>query len=289
MKPPLPSRNKRTLSLRVVAHLSDLHFGHLDRSTLPALKDAIAAARPDVLVVSGDLTQRARDAEFAEAKAFLDSLSCPTIVVPGNHDVPLYNVWARWRTPLAAYRRHFGEDEPVYVDDELAIAGINTARSFTVQGGRINRRQIETACKRFAGAGLNATRIVVTHHPFDFAGRKGVVGRAHMAVAAFVQGGVDLIVSGHGHVAGAGESVRRYKAAGRSMLLVQAGTATSGRLRGEHNSCNIITIDRPRIAIERLTWNEAQGRFAPSHSDHFQLTPTGWSRTLSADPSHLQQ
>lgn len=276
------------MALRVVAHLSDLHFGHLDRSTLPALKDAIAAASPDVLVVSGDLTQRARDVEFAEAKAFLDSMALPMIVVPGNHDVPLYNVLARWRTPLAAYRRHFGEDEPVYVDDELAIAGINTARSFTVEGGRINRRQIETACKRFAGAGLNATRIVVTHHPFDFAGGKGVVGRAHMAVAAFVQGGVDLIVSGHGHVAGAGESARRYSAAGRSMLLVQAGTATSGRLRGEGNSCNIIRIERPRIAIQRLTWHEAQGRFAPSHNDHFQLTPNGWSRTLSADLHHLQ-
>ncbi len=247
------------------------------------MKNAIAAARPDVLVVSGDLTQRARDAEFAEARAFLDSMALPMIVVPGNHDVPLYNVLARWRTPLDAYRRHFGEEEPVYVDDELAIAGINTSRSFTVQGGRINRRQIEAACKGFAGAGLHATRIVVTHHPFDFAGGKSVVGRAHMAVAAFVQGGVDIVVSGHGHVAGAGESVRRYKAAGRSMLLVQAGTATSGRLRGEGNSCNIIRIDRPRIAIERLTWSESHGRFAASHSDHFQLTPNGWARTLSAD------
>jgi 3',5'-cyclic AMP phosphodiesterase CpdA len=245
---------------------------------LPALKEALAAAQPDVVAVSGDLTQRARDGEFAEAKAFLDGLPFQKIVVPGNHDIPLYNVLARWLTPLTAYKRHFGDDEPLYVDEEIAVAGINTARSLTFQSGRINHRQIKTACTRFAGAGANTTRIVVTHHPFDDAGDKSVVGRAKFAVTAFAQCGVDVIVSGHGHVAGAGDSTRRYSTAGRSMLLVHAGTATSARRRGECNSFNLIRIDRPRISIDRLTWDDAHARFARSHRDRFQLTSAGWSR-----------
>lgn len=229
--------------------------------------------------MSGDLTQRARNAEFAEAKAFLDTLPYRKIVVPGNHDIPLYNVFARWLTPLADYRRHFGEDvEPAYADDEIVVAGLNTARSLTFQSGRINCEQVATACARFAGAGQNATRVVVTHHPFDLAGEKSVVGRADMAASGFAQCGVDLILSGHGHIAGAAESATRYRAAGRSMLLVQAGTATSARRRGELNSCNIITIDRPNVTIDRLTWDEAEGRFASSHRDHFQASPNGWSR-----------
>jgi 3',5'-cyclic AMP phosphodiesterase CpdA len=245
---------------------------------LPALKDALSAAQPDVLAISGDVTQRARNGEFAEAKAFLDSLPFHKIVVPGNHDIPLYNVLARWLTPLTAYKRHFGDDEPVYVDEEIAIAGINTARSLTFQSGRINHRQVNVACSTFAGAGANTTRIVVTHHPFDDAGDKSIVGRAKLAVTAFAQCGVDVIVSGHAHVAAAGESTRRYSTAGRSMLFVHAGTATSGRRRGEGNSFNLIRIDRPRISVDRLTWDETRASFARSHRDRFQLTTTGWSR-----------
>jgi 3',5'-cyclic AMP phosphodiesterase CpdA len=246
---------------------------------LPALKDALNAAQPDVLAISGDVTQRARNREFAEAKAFLDSLPFHKVVVPGNHDIPLYNVLARWLTPLSAYKRHFGDDEPIYVDEEIAVAGINTARSLTFQSGRINHRQVKTACSTFTGAGANTTRIIVTHHPFDDAGDKSIVGRAKLAVTAFAQCGVDLIVSGHAHVAGAGESTRRYSTAGRSMLLVHAGTATSGRRRrGEGNSFNLIKIDRPRISIDRMTWDPAKTRFTRSHRDRFQLSPTGWSR-----------
>ena len=92
--------------MRTLAHISDLHFGRLDRAVLPALARAIRAARPDVVVVSGDLTQRARRREFAEAREFLDCLPEPQIVVPGNHDVPLYDVASRWLRPLASYRHH---------------------------------------------------------------------------------------------------------------------------------------------------------------------------------------
>src|SRR5215213_12041328 len=105
--------------MRTLVHISDLHFGRLDPRTVPALRDAILASRPDILVVSGDLTQRARNAQFASARRFLDSLPVPRVVVPGNHDVPLYNLMARWLWPLAAYRRHIEDDiEPFYADGE---------------------------------------------------------------------------------------------------------------------------------------------------------------------------
>jgi 3',5'-cyclic AMP phosphodiesterase CpdA len=268
--------------LRVVAHVSDLHFGRLDPSTLPALAHAITAAQPDALVVSGDLTQRAREREFVEARAFLDSLPFPKIVVPGNHDIPLYDVVARSLRPLARYKRHIAEEtEPFYADAEMAIAGINTARSLTVSGGRINKRQAQRVCRYFGSADGGRTRIVVTHHPFDLPDRSdfnGLVGRAKMAVAAFAQCRVDIVLSGHMHIGGADESTVRYRMPGRSMLLVQAGTASSSRRRGKANSCNIIRINRPRIDIDHLEWDDERNDFSVAAAHAFLLGEGGWAR-----------
>jgi predicted MPP superfamily phosphohydrolase len=129
--------------LRTIVHLSDLYFGRLDSDILPALILDILAAKPDVIVVSGDLTQRARRHEFRQARNFLNALPFPKIVVPGNHDVPLYNVISRGLRPFTNYRRYIGHDlEPGFADSEIAVLGINTARSFTFKNGRINRRQV---------------------------------------------------------------------------------------------------------------------------------------------------
>ncbi|HLN07977.1 MAG TPA: metallophosphoesterase family protein, partial [Xanthobacteraceae bacterium] len=214
--------------MRTIAHLSDLHFGRLDRATVPPLIAAIAAAKPDIVVVSGDLTQRAHRQEFADARAFLADLPSPQIVVPGNHDVPLYNVVARMLRPLARYRRCISGDlEPFYADDEIAVLGVNTARSLTFKNGRINRQQVDRSCARFAPCGPGVTRIIVTHHPFDVPATgdtHGLLGRAGMAMAAFARHGVDLILSGHLHVSRVSDSVARYKVAGRTLLVIQAGT-----------------------------------------------------------------
>ena len=122
--------------MRTLAHLSDLHFGRVERGVLDALRERLWQVQPDLVVVSGDLTQRARARQFREARAFLDTLPQPQLVVPGNHDVPLYNVLARFLAPLAGYRRFVAEDvEPSFVDEEIAVLGLNTARSFTWKGG----------------------------------------------------------------------------------------------------------------------------------------------------------
>ena len=129
---------------------------------------AVEEAAPDLVVVSGDITQRARVAEFKAAAHFLETLPTPLLAVPGNHDVPLYNVLLRWISPLDRYRRYITSDlAPFCEDAEIAVLGVNTARALTFKDGRINQLQMEAAMRRFAHCGSEVTRIVVTHHPFD--------------------------------------------------------------------------------------------------------------------------
>jgi 3',5'-cyclic AMP phosphodiesterase CpdA len=138
--------------MRRIVHLSDIHFGRVDYAIAGRVLDKVGELAPDLVVVSGDLTQRAKSAEFIEAKKFLDALPHPQIVVPGNHDVPLYNVFARFVTPLEKYRKYITDDlAPWYSDREMAVAGVNTARSLTIKGGRINEEQIERIREKMCG------------------------------------------------------------------------------------------------------------------------------------------
>ena len=268
--------------MRTIAHLSDPHFGRLERATVQALIATVTAATPDIVVVSGDLTQRAKEREFQEARQFLQALPSPQIVVPGNHDVPLYNVLARALKPFRNYQRYISEDlEPFYSDDEIAIVSINTARSLTFKNGRINRQQVARSCARLEACGENRTRVIVSHHPFDLPETHefhGLVGRAHLAMADFARCRIDLILSGHLHISRTSESAARYKLPGHSALVIHAGTATSTRARGELNSFNIIQVDRLSVAIKCLTWNRERSSFVLSVTAQFQRTPAGWSR-----------
>jgi len=273
--------------MRTVAHLSDPHFGRIERATVQALIATITEARPDIVVISGDLTQRAKEHEFQEARQFLDALPSPQIVVPGNHDVPLYNVLARALKPLRNYQRYISKElEPFYCDDEIAIVGVNTARSLTFKNGRISHQQVARSCARLEKCGENRTRIIVSHHPFDLPETHevhGLVGRAHMAMAGFARCHIDLILSGHLHISSTNESAARYKIPGHSALVIHAGTATSTRGRGELNSFNIIQVDRSSVAIQCLTWNRERNSFFPSVTAQFQRTPVGWSRIPRLD------
>ena len=273
--------------MRTLAHLSDPHFGRIERATVRALIATVTEARPDIVVVSGDLTQRAKEREFQEARQFLDALPSPQIVVPGNHDVPLYNILARALKPLRNYQRYISNElEPFYCDDEIAIVGVNTARSLTLKNGRISHQQVVRSCARLEACGENRTRIIVSHHPFDLPETHevhGLVGRAHMAMAGFARCHIDLILSGHLHISSTSESAERYKIPGHSALVVHAGTATSTRARGELNSFNIIQVDRSSVAIQCLTWNRERNSFFPSVTAQFQRTTAGWSRIPRVD------
>src|SRR5215210_1786900 len=171
--------------MRTLVHLSDIHFGHVDYATIDPLIRTVWQIKPDVVAVSGDLTQRARSEQFQEARAFLDALPKPQIIVPGNHDVPLYNVFARFLSPLRKYRRYITDDlEPFYSDGEIAVLGINTARSLTIKDGRVNQEQLALVRERFCALGENVTSVLVTHHPFDLpeGSDEEMVGRSRRAI-----------------------------------------------------------------------------------------------------------
>lgn len=270
--------------MRTLVQISDLHFGRVDPALLAPLRQAIEGLQPDVLVVSGDLTQRARNAEFEDAAAYLATLPGPQIVVPGNHDVPFYDVARRFLAPVDRFRHYITDDEfPTYIDDEIAVVGVNTARSLTFKGGRINVDQVQEIERRFDGLAEHVTRIVVTHHPFDVpegGDPDDVLGRAPMAMEEFAKAQVDVFLSGHLHRSNVGTSGLRYRIAGFDALIVQAGTATSTRERDETNAFNVLRIGEPDLQIETWRWQADGGRFAMEATAGFHYTHgTGWRPT----------
>lgn len=266
--------------MRTLIHLSDLHFGRIDTAIIEPLIAQIHELRPDLVVVSGDLTQRARSSQFKEARQFLDALPKPQLVVPGNHDVPLFNVAARLLQPLRKYKRHITQDlQPSYVDDEIAVVGINTARSLTIQDGRVNDRQIELARRELAAVDDHLVKIIVTHHPFDLPPgpqHHGLVGQAIPAMRAFALCGADLLLAGHVHTSSAVSSAGRYHIPGYSALVVQAGTATSTRGRGESNSFNVLQVQPHEIVVHRLAWQPEARSFALEATQTFVQRGSEW-------------
>jgi 3',5'-cyclic AMP phosphodiesterase CpdA len=214
--------------MRTLVHLSDLHFGRVNPLLVDPLIKSINEIGPDVVAISGDLTQRARSYQFKEARSFLDRLPKPQIVVPGNHDVPLHNVFARLLQPLTKYKRYITDDlQPTYEDEEVVIIGVNTARSLVVKGGRINETQVGRLRDKFCSLGNEVVKVVVTHHPFDLPeghDERDLVGRAKMAMTGLAECGADLFLAGHLHISHTGHT-KRYNIRGHSALVVQAGTS----------------------------------------------------------------
>ena len=267
--------------MRTIVHLSDLHFGRVNPSLLDPLLKVVREVAPDLVAISGDLTQRARSYQFQQARSFLDELPKPQIVVPGNHDVPLHNLFARFLEPLTKYRRYITDDlQPAYEDEEVAIVGVNTARSLVFKGGRINETQVGRLRDKFCSLRDGVVKVVVTHHPFDLPeghDERDLVGRAQMAMTGLAECGADLFLAGHLHISHTGHT-KRYKIQGHSALVVQAGTATSTRERGEVNSFNVLRIAFPTISVEKFAWNALATSFAVSAVEQFKHTAEGWIR-----------
>lgn len=265
--------------MRTVVHVSDLHFGRIDPALVAPLRAAIDAAGADLIAISGDFTQRAKPKEFEAAREFLDGLKAPKLVVPGNHDVPLWNVAARFFSPLSRYRRYISPDlEPEHEDEEMIAIGVNTARSLAWGEGRINARQVARLVDRLKGAPASLIRVIVTHHPFDLppgVQESRLVGRARMAMAALARANADLFLSGHLHLSHTSQSAERYRIEGHSALIVQAGTV-SMRGRGEQPSFNLIRIHRPEIGIARMAWDGASARFVEVAVGRYRHTSSGW-------------
>jgi 3',5'-cyclic AMP phosphodiesterase CpdA len=267
--------------MRKIVHLSDIHFGTADFTVAAKVVEKINEIKPDVVVVSGDLTQRARSVEFQQAREFLDQLPQPQIVVPGNHDVPMHNIFDRFLRPLHKFQKYITNNlMPTFIDDEIAIVGVNTARSLTIKDGRINKEQVQYIQSKLCGLNDDFLKIVVTHHPFDLpegSHHDEVVGRAKKAMRRIAECGGDVFMAGHLHVSHIDTTAKRYKLeSGKLALVIQAGTATSVRVRGEVNSFNLIEFDRPQLKIERLECQSVETGFVPAEHKIYEQSENGW-------------
>ena len=262
--------------MRTLAHISDLHYGTEDPRIADALLTELRAEPPSVIAISGDLTQRARPSQFAAARRFLDQLPSPYVVVPGNHDVPLWNVIDRFWQPLDEYRRHITDDlSPVYRDDELVVIGVNTARALTWKDGRLSVEQIIALYGALKPLPPDLVKVVVSHHQFVCAPGlpdHDVVGRAEQALAVMDASDVDLLLAGHLHRKFSGTAEPEPPLT-KPLIVAQCGTTLSTRVRGEANSYNWIELERDRIAIALRAWN---GRTFQQESRSVYVRGAGW-------------
>jgi 3',5'-cyclic AMP phosphodiesterase CpdA len=274
-----------------IAHLSDVHFGANDPKIVAATEAWLQQAQPDLVIISGDFTQRARIAQFREASAWLNRLRAAghaILAVPGNHDVPLYDVFRRFAAPLHRYKRYISNDlSPWFENEQVAVLGINTARSLTIKDGRINRAQMAMIEERFASVSLEKTRILVTHHPL-FAMPIGegtelteAVGRHERAIDAVCRAGIHVALAGHFHRTYA-EAARKMVERAGGALVIQAGTATSHRLRNDElQSFNWLHAHRNNdIELQVIAWDGAA--FNRGSHVRFDYDGESWSsRTIT--------
>ncbi|ONH26394.1 metallophosphoesterase family protein [Pseudofrankia asymbiotica] len=238
-----------------IAQISDLHFGHNVQAVVDTLLVELRDVAATTIAVCGDLTQTAGEAEFRAARAFLDELPAPALVVPGNHDLPGLRLWSRFTRPWRRWRQHIGTDPhgtATHTADGLIVVGVNTARQWGSRAdwsrGRINAGQVSAILEAFDKAPEDDLRVLVAHHPFLLtrsAGNRGLVGRSDVALRQ-LHGRADLLLGGHLHMA--------YSGVADGLVVAQCGTAVSDRLKGEPNSYNLIEADGDQLTISTRRW-----------------------------------
>lgn len=265
-----------------LVHLSDLHFGATDPAVPPLLRQAVLEAAPDLVVVSGDLTQRGRASEFEEARAFLDSIPLPQVVVPGNHDVPRWwVVWERFRRPWRLYRRLVQEDlEPVWEGPDLHVLGTNSARiagwHLDWSRGRLSHHQMARMVHLGQAAPLEALRVLVVHHPPAAppqGTRRHLIGRQREFSQSVNLAGTDLVLAGHFHLSYARLLPLSGGHAARSCVLSAVSTATSHRTKGEPNGFHVIEGNAQALHVQACLLEK--GAFKPGRDWHFHRAPEG--------------
>lgn len=265
-----------------ILHLSDLHFGkHFLPDVSKVLLAQIKTISPDVIVISGDFTHRAKPKEFEAAQDFLQNLPpLPRIVVPGNHDVPLYRIWERLLEPHALYQKYICDqlNTSLYVDDAAFVGLDSTAPYQAIKNGRLARSQLAFCEHAFAAVPENVLRVAVMHHhlvPAPTFERTRPMPKAKRTLEAFTRMQIDVVLAGHLHRAYVGHSLDVYAGENRDhgIIIVQCGTSTSCRGRGlerEKNSFNLITVLATNILVEHFHYHESMATFEPASRHQFK-------------------
>lgn len=262
-----------------ILHLSDLHFGTENSAVTAALLRLAQELQPTLHLLSGDITQRARRAQFDAARAFVDKLPGQVLAVPGNHDLPLFNLPARLLNPYGNYRRAFGSQlEPLLETDQLLVLCVNTTRAARHKDGEVSAEQIRRVEGQLRRARASQLRVVMMHHPVRAVEETDVanllIGR-EQAVPAWVDAGMDLLLAGHIHLPY--QTLLKGSMAERRAWAVQAGTGISHRVRGSiPNSVNLIEYSSGAPRCCRLTrWDHdaGQGRFVARQHMELALAP----------------
>ncbi len=256
--------------MATVIQISDTHFGTEQPQVVDALAALVREQQPTLLIVSGDITQRARSAQFRAARVFLDSLGVSRmLIIPGNHDIPLYDVFTRFFRPYAKFAREFGNTlESVHDCDELLAITVNTTRRYRHVDGEVSPEQIAHVSDRLKAAQPQQLRIVVTHQPVCVMREQDEENllRGHKkAVHAWAAAGADLIMGGHIHLPYVCPMHETLQAGTRKLWAVQAGTAVSSRIRHEAgNSINIVRYDASQphsVQVEQWDYQVGGRRF----------------------------
>ena len=261
--------------------ISDMHFGTEQPDVMAALLGLSNDKKPDVLVVSGDITQRATAEQFSRARAFCDSLKIAQMVsLPGNHDIPLFNLLARVLHPYAAYQKAFGQAlEPELVTPTLCLSTVNTTRWWRHKNGEVSAAQIDRVCEQLSRAAPQQLRVVVVHQPVYVLRPQDEHDRLRgwqPAVRAWAAAGADIVMGGHIHLPYVCELSASVNDLSRRMWCVQAGTAVSSRIRREApNSVNLLEFandgDVLRCRVERWDYQKAGNKFEQIHTSMLNL------------------
>jgi predicted phosphodiesterase len=262
--------------LTTLLHISDTHFGTEQAPVVEALVRLSSDLAPDLLVLSGDITQRATTEQFEAARRFVDRLGVPRLAIPGNHDIPLFNGVARLLFPYARFQSAFGETlEPTHDSADLLVLCVKTTRRLRHVEGQVSATQIERVASRLHRARPGQLRVVVVHQPLHVEGdaeKKHLLGGCEAALQRWAEAGADVALGGHIHLPYMRE-LTPAGGGGARIVVAQAGTAVSSRVRRDvPNSVNVIrhdARDEAGFTIERWDHSAEHGDFKRVESRRF--------------------
>lgn len=264
--------------MSTLLQISDAHFGTEQELVVSALRALSEHLEPELVVFSGDITQRARRAQFEAGRQFAQALRRPLVAIPGNHDIPLYNIFARMFWPYGNYVRAFGSElEPEFESEGMLVVCTNTTRPRRHKDGEISPEQIARVSDRLQRSSAQQMRIVVTHQPVHVIREEDEENLLHgheAAVRAWSQAGADIVMGGHIHLPYVRPLSDRFQKLSRKIWCVQAGTATSWRIRGQiPNSVNVLKHAPGELvaSVERWDFEASSNAFRCISTELLQL------------------